>query len=356
MSYFRSVLVTLCIGVVLAGCNRNGLQPALGESDQVTIVADSTDFETYADVFENALTAPFFTPQPESWFSIERVGVGALPGRKNQRNILIVAPIDAQNAAGELMRAALDAQVQHLVREGREHIFVKRDLWYSDQVVVFVTAANAGALREAVMEAGPRLHHYFKNAWDEREMRRLFTLGRLENLESRLLKKHAWSIGIIKGWKVGKDSTELRSVLLRRQDPANTERWVLVHWIDSADTRLLTNAFAYATRNRLTQILYRTFDDRTHVRIDSVNHLQFDEVEFNGRFAIRMQGLWQMADYSMGGPFVSYLFYDEAQKRMYFLDGSVFAPAYEKKKLIQDVDVMMHTLTTRAPGSTATPS
>jgi hypothetical protein len=352
MSHVRFVLLALML-LLLGGCDRTGLDTAMGESDVITIVADSADYDAVSEVFENAFTRPVFTPQPESWFQLTRIGVADLLNRKNLRNLLIMAPIDAQNAAGELMRAALSAEVQALVREGREHIFVKRDLWYRDQTVVFVTGADVDALRDAVLQAAPELHHYFKSAWDEREKRRLLSLGREEELEERYKKDYGWSIGIIKGWFVGKDSSELKSVLLRRQHPAGTERWVLVHWIDSADTRLLTSTFALETRNRLTQSLYRTFDDSTYVRVDEINHLQFDQVDFNGRFAIRMQGLWQMADYSMGGPFVSYLFYEESQKRLYFIDGSVFAPAYEKRKLVQDVDVMLHTLTFAPP---ATPS
>lgn len=352
MSRVRFLLLALPL-LLLAGCDRSGMDMAMGENDVITIVADSADFDAVSDVFENAFTRPVFTPQPESWFQLTRIGVADLLNRKNLRNLLIMAPIDAQNAAGELMRAALAPEVQALVREGREHIFVKKDLWYRDQTVVFVTGADDDALRDAVMQAAPELHHYFKSAWDERERRRLLSLGREEEWEERFTKDYGWSIGIIKGWFVGKDSSEMQSVLLRRQHPAGTERWVLVHWIDSAETRLLTNAFALETRNRLTKILYRTFDDSTWARVDEVNHLQFDEVDFNGRFAIRMQGLWQMEDYSMGGPFVSYLFYEEAQKRLYFIDGSVFAPAYEKRKLVQDVDVMLHTLTVAAP---ATPS
>lgn len=352
MSHVRFVLLALTL-LLLGGCDRTGMDTAMGESDVITIVADSADYDAVSDVFENAFSRPVFTPQPESWFQLTRIGVADLLNRKNLRNLLIMAPIDAKNAAGKLMRAALSPEVQALVREGREHIFVKRDLWYRDQTVVFVTGADEDALRDAVLHAAPELHHYFKSAWDEREKRRLLSLGREEELEERYKKDYGWSIGIIKGWFVGKDSSELKSVLLRRQHPAGTERWVLVHWIDSADTRLLTSTFALETRNRLTQSLYRTFDDSTYVRVDEINHLQFDQVDFNGRFAIRMQGLWQMADYSMGGPFVSYLFYEESQKRLYFIDGSVFAPAYEKRKLVQDVDVMLHTLTFAPP---ATPS
>jgi hypothetical protein len=59
------------------------------------------------------------------------------------------------------------------------------------------------------------------------------------------------------------------------------------------------------------------------------------------------QGLWRMDDKSMGGPFINYTFYDEASKRIYMLDGSIYAPKYYKKRLIQQVDVLLQSFMTK---------
>ncbi|WP_143714117.1 DUF4837 family protein, partial [Candidatus Kryptonium thompsonii] len=42
----------------------------------------------------------------------------------------------------------------------------------------------------------------------------------------------------------------------------------------------------------------------------------------------------------------SYVFYDSTQKRISFLDGSIFAPRYEKKNLIFQIDAILHTFQT----------
>ncbi|MBN1448606.1 MAG: DUF4837 family protein [Bacteroidetes bacterium] len=336
--------------LLLLSCGIETREEALGENDVITVIADSADYAELEDVIENAFTRPIFTPQPESWFRLRRHNLGDLLDHKRERNILIVAPLDAENRMGDYMRAALDSTVKDLVRAGEQHVFVKRDLWYRGQTVVHLTARSMSELRDFMAANAEKLEYYFKQAWDERERARLWSLPREEDIEDRLMEEYGFSLAVIRGWFVGKDSAEISSVLLRRQAPAETERWMLVHWLDTTDTGLLTNSFAYEMRNRLTEILYRTFDDSAWVVIDSLNHLQFDEVRFQDRFAIRMKGLWRMSDFSMGGPFISYLFYDEQHERIYFLDGSVFAPRYEKKKLLQDVDVMMQTFHTRPPG------
>jgi len=343
------VLLSACLtALLLASCGVDTKEQALGEHDVITVVADSADYDALSDVIENAFTEPFFTPQPETWFRLRRLDLGELLDNKRRRNILIVAPLNAENRMGDYMRSALDSTVKELVRAGEQHVFVKQDLWYKGQTVVHLTARNMQELRDFMVANADQLEYYFKKSWDDREKERLWTLPRENDIEQQLMDDHGFSLAVIRGWFVAKDSAEISSVLLRRQAPAETERWLLVHWIDTTDTGLLTNDFAFETRNRLTETLFRTFDDSAWVVIDSLHHLQFDEVRFQDRFAVRMKGLWRMNDYSMGGPFVSYLFYDEQQERIYFLDGSVFAPKYEKKKLMQDVDVMMQTFYTRA--------
>lgn len=339
------VLATLML-LGTASCGLQTKNEALGENDFITIIADSSDYDALGDVIENAFGQPFFTPQPETWFTWQRFDLADLLDHKRDRNILIVAPLDAEGRMGEYMRTALDSSVRTLVREGKEHVFVKKDLWYRGQTVVHLTGKTMEDLRDFMASNAQQLEYYFKQAWDERELAHLRSLPRETEIEQRLLDEHGFTFTLIKSWFVAKDSSEINTVLLRRQAPKETERWLMVHWLDTTNTALLTSDFALATRNRLTEILYRTYDDSAWVVVDTTHYLQFDEVNFQDRFAIRMKGLWRMSDYSMGGPFVSYLFYDEQQRRIYFVEGSIFAPRYEKKKLIQDIDMIIKSMRT----------
>jgi hypothetical protein len=339
-----SSLAVICLSMVLfAACGLESKDTALGDYDVITIVCDSADYAVLEDVIENAFAQPFFTPQPERWFRLQHISLGELLNRKRERNIVILSALDANHSVGEYMRSALDSTVRGMVERGEEHVFVQKDTWYRGQTVMHLTAGTRKALENFMLANARQLEYYFKNAWDDFERRRMLNLTRMQTVEEELRDTHGFSLAIIADWFVAKDSSEIGAVLLRRQLPVDSERWVLVHWLNTDDTGLLTNDNAYHIRNRLTEALYRTYDDSAFVLVDSTHYLQFDEVNFQGRFAIRMKGLWRMSDYSMGGPFISYLFHDEQQRRIYFLDGSVFAPKYEKKKLLQDVDVMIST-------------
>ena len=58
------------------------------------------------------------------------------------------------------------------------------------------------------------------------------------------------------------------------------------------------------------------------------------------------QGLWELNIKGMGGPFVNYFFYDEKTQRIYMIDGSVYAPKYYKRNLIQQMDVTLQSFRT----------
>ena len=45
----------------------------------------------------------------------------------------------------------------------------------------------------------------------------------------------------------------------------------------------------------------------------------------------------------MGGPFLTYTFYDQESGRVYMIDGMVFAPGYEKREFLRQVEVIAHT-------------
>ena len=95
----------------------------------------------------------------------------------------------------------------------------------------------------------------------------------------------------------------------------------------------------------MTKKYYQTVYDSGYVVI-AKDYYTTSEVNFNGRYAILTQGLWDLNIKGMGGPFVNYTFYDEKTHRIYMLDGSVYAPRYYKRNLIQQMDVTLQSFMT----------
>jgi len=77
--------------------------------------------------------------------------------------------------------------------------------------------------------------------------------------------------------------------------------------------------------------------------IQYVDHLfKIEPAEFNNQGAWKITGLWESIEEAQGGPFISYLFYDEATDRTYFIHLMIFHPGKDKYMLLRQVDIVAH--------------
>ena len=60
-----------------------------------------------------------------------------------------------------------------------------------------------------------------------------------------------------------------------------------------------------------------------------------------------------LIEYGAGGPFVNYSFYDETTRRIYMIDGMVFAPGFEKREFLRHVEIIARTFRLKSDGVNA---
>lgn len=64
----------------------------------------------------------------------------------------------------------------------------------------------------------------------------------------------------------------------------------------------------------------------------------YEELEFDGHFALEVRGLWKMENDFMGGPFYSLTMVDEAEGRLLTIEGYAYAPYFDKRPYIREVE------------------
>lgn len=339
------VVALIAIQILSTGCGENKKR-AIGNEDDIYIVADSVE---YAEI-EGALLTVFgkiiYTPQSESMFNLIRKNYSELEKVKKYKNVIIAAPINSGSLTSKYINSVLNKDVIKLIEEDSTTIINKKELWSKDQLVMFLTASSIEKLSQTILNNNEDLVYYFQKASDTRLKRSLYNPTYEDKLvEAKLLKDYNWLIYVQTDFKLALDKPEDNFVWLRRSPGTDMERWVFIHWIEDSSPALLNADSINAIRNRMTQKYYRTSNDSAFVEINN-EYRTSKEVNFNGKYAIMTQGLWNMSDGSMGGPFLSYTFYDESSKRLYMVDGSIYAPKYYKKLLIQQVDVILKSFLT----------
>ncbi len=342
--FSKIVLISLFAALLFSACSMK--KKATGISDLIYVVADSSEYYELEPELIQIFGKVIYTPQPENLFNLKRISVSNLEKYKDRKNVLIIAPLNSESHTSEYLNKILGEEVKKLVADSNRFAVIKRDLWAREQVVMYLFSPTMEELKKNILSDADNLLYQFQHISDERLFSKLYyPKYEKKDIEAKLLKEYGWVIYVQPDFWLAKDAPEDNFVWLRRAPGSDMERWIFIHWIDDASPAFLDPDSVAAERNRITEKFYRTSDDSSCVEIAD-EYLNTSEVNFEGRYSIMTQGLWRMKDKSMGGPFVNYTFYDEPSKRIYMLDGSIYAPKYYKKKLIQQVDVMLHSFKT----------
>lgn len=341
---YLPVLIVISL-LISFGCD--GKKPAVGEEDEIIVVADSVEFEELKPALETAVEVIINTPLPEKLFNIKRVSVNNFDKYRKRKNIILAAPLNSGSYTSEYIKAIIDSTVEEEVRNDNDLIVRKNDLWAKNQLVMILTSPSMQELEYKILNEKDNILYSFQKISDKRLFESLYKAQyERKEIQGMLLREYGWVIYVQADFKLAKNVPEDNFVWLRRSPGSDMERWIFVHWIENASPEYLNEDSIKAIRNRITKIHYRTSDDTSYVVI-AENYLTSSEVNFNDRYAIFTQGLWDLNIKGMGGPFVNYTFFDEDSNRLYMLDGSVFAPKYYKRTLIQQMDVTLQSFYTK---------
>jgi hypothetical protein len=336
--WIRLVLAGLPVLLLLASSCSLPKVPATGQDDQISVFADDTTWSALEPAIRFVFEDTVFTPVPETWFKVDRVPYTDWDLHETEKNRIVIGTLDGTGPVSRFIQAALDSTVRTLVSEGREFYFARYDSKAQGQLLMFLVAPTARDLNDQMRAKAPDLEYYFRNQWLKREIARIQEQSSYnkEDIARSLLRRNGWTMTIEHDYVIARDTSQARFFWMRRANPSDLERWIFVAWWDSASPSSLTDQWAWASRDSITKKWLRTVDNDAYVEIAPYNQ-SVETVNFLKRYAIQVRGNWRFSDKSGGGPFVNYTFYDEGTRRIYMLDGSIFAPRVAKKKLIMQV-------------------
>lgn len=338
------VLITSLL-FFITSCDTSN-KPAKGLEDEIYVVADSVEYEDLRTALESTFEKVIYTPQPEKLFNLKCVSPDEIEKYKSKKNIIIAAPLNSESGTSKFIKSIIDTSIKSSILSNQMSEVIKYDLWAANQLVILLAAPNMQELEFSILKNSDNLLYAFQKISDERLYGSLYN-SRYErkDIEGKLLKEYGWIIYVQADFSLAANKPESNFVWLRRSPNSDMERWIFIHWIDNTNVEYLNADSIRMIRNAITQKYYQTSDNQSYVVI-AEEHLTTKEVNFKGRYALLTQGLWELNTKGMGGPFISYTFFDEKTKRLYMVDGSIYAPKYSKRNLMQQVDVILQSFMT----------
>ena len=360
-----ALLVPLVAFGVLA-CEGDYRPEAVGPEGEVTIVMDSTSWK--GDLGEALRTSigPYIEtlPTPERYFDLRQLDLTderTYDTIKQRKNVIFVAPLSDSTNEANFLRRRFSDDARQAVLDGSPAVIARPNLWRRNQRVFFITAATSDALTEALQSRGEEVRQTFKQITLDRMKEEMFEKARQFNLEDTLMQRHDFAVNVQHDYQIAIDSTtEDTGFIWMRRVLADSRRELFFYYIDNASASQITPEWVYATRDSLTR-RYLQGNMGGFVKIDQRRPLNTEQVSFMDRYAYETRGLWYMVqpipqdDGSTelmaaggGGPFLTYTFYDQATDRIYLIDGSVFAPRYDKRPFLRQMEVIARTFRTEA--------
>lgn len=348
--------VLICCATLLGGgCKGDYRRVATGADGEITVIIDGAQWQgPVGAAIREKLGASIRTlPAPEPAFDLRAADLEAgFETMREHKNVLIAAVLTDSSTEAQFIRARLPEDAEQAMGTENGMLVVRPDLWARSQMVVYAVAATSDVLARMIQQRGDELRAIFDEITRKRLAAEMFRTARQVAVEGGLLDRHGFAVNVQHDYFLAADTTGF--VWLRRVMP-DTWRSFFVHYVPGAPAGELTAEWIHTTRDSLTRV-HLQGNLGGYVAIDTRRPMEMRTLTFLGHQAVELRGLWHMVGvhedgttYSagMGGPFLTYAFYDPASDRTYLLDGMVFAPNFEKREFLRQMEAIAYTFRTQ---------
>ncbi len=233
--------------------------------------------------------------------------------------------------------------VLYVMKDTLDLAHIKTDLYATPQKIGVIKGRNNQELMENIEAKAAEMIQTFKAVEiDEKQKRFLKSL----NKEGVFEKNFGISIDIPSVYKVGRQEDNF--VWLDRQIPKGTANIVAYSMpadYFKSDSTLVRDIVSM--RDSIGKSYIPGPDNPgkiTHMRTEPAFAPHVFATEVAGKKAVEVRGLWDIKNYPMAGPFLTYIINDKEHNRKMVVEGFVFAPAAEKRDDMFELEAILKTI------------
>ena len=333
----RTLRTIVVVTAVLIAGSCSYKPPSTGLENEIVVIASFEDRRFVEPLIDSVFGRVVYTPEAERFFDVVYVDPERFEEYKVRTNVVIAALFSVMDTTADvLVRKILPDNQVDMIRQGEQNIFAKRDFLARDQVFAVLAANSDKELAEAVRVKGRWLFDQFDSGFLERQAEHIYKRMEQKELADDLWQKYGWQMRIQHDYVIIKEQPERNFIWFGRSFPY---RWLSVQWVDHPITKEVDDQMAID--------LIHDYPSTYYKRVNFTRYYeQIGETTFNGRRAWRAEGLWEHKKDVKGGPYVSYIFYDEKTDRIYHINYLIYHPSGRKMLSLRQMDIMSRTFTT----------
>lgn len=226
---------------------------------------------------------------------------------------------------------------------------VERNVWAQRQAVIRLKAASKKELGEALIENMDDIVEVLNKAEANRIAKRHKDLGS-EKLNKKIEALTGIRLYTMKDAFLAKEDSNavwLRVERSKREggfDHQISQGLLLLKTPYKSMEQLNDYAIYNLLDSALQDVVSGPVDD-SYMKIDEINmDVKFDKVNYRGKYALEMSGLWRMHGYMMGGPWYALHIVDDQNNELISAFGYVYSPQFSKREYRREVEAAINSI------------
>ena len=324
LSGLFTLLFTLSL--IFSGCGDDGIQlkPSIsGKAGEILIVTNKGNWETEpGTLLRDILAADYpLLPQREPSFTLITVPDNAFTNIFQIHRNIIILSINEQKYPEPKFQ-------------------IQEDVWSAPQTVITITAPTQESATKLIEEKREAIFNTFEQSERNRVIR---SSKRYEEkpLRSLVADQFGGSPYFPNGYSLKKRTEDFIWI---SYETTYINQGLFVYKIPVKDSTTMTLEGLIAARNEVLEKNVPGMLEGSYMTTSMVKEKepQLKWVKYKNRNFGELRGLWEVQNDYMGGPFVQHAFYDKSGKNIIVLEGFVYAPRYDKRNYLRQVESIIY--------------
>ena len=310
---------------------------ALGADNEIRVICSEVDKVKIRNYLSMIFTDTIYTPEPEPYYNLKFSSPENYKKLKDQSQIVIAALDRNPNNTGYILMKKILSEEKFNYTEKIDPIILSENIYAKKQLFMIINAKNEDTLISVINKKKNYIREQFHRQFVDRQTRYLFGDDRNKKLEDSLYHTFGWSLKIPWGWEIIKISPDSNFVWMGKEMPF---QWIGISW---------KKGYLFKDNISAGEFIW-SWPQENYGSIQ-LNDYKFDlkESTSNTYKGWRAKGIWETIDIieSKGGPFCSYLFYDEKSDKSYHINFLTHHPGEDKSIFMRQLDLIAKSFTVK---------
>ena len=352
----KDLLAVVLISLLFIRCSllddKSFLPLATGASGEIILVMDSTKWAgALGDEVKKTFKAPFpGLIQDEPVFNLVYVDPDKLNSvLRNSKNLVFVNTLDGNSRGDLILRNYFTQESQEKIKaDSNLYMSKQNDLFARGQAVMHLFQLNSDILIDHIAANRDKIQQYFVDVEKVRFRKALYKAPREKGIENQLLRNHQCFIQVPYGYEIGIESDH--SIWIRLMDN-KVDKNLFIAYKDYTEQKAFNRQDIITFRNKAWKKFLLGKDSLSYIVTEPLVPIDSISLKLRNKFTVEVRGAWKLKNNSMGGPFLGYIFVDEALGRLYYVEGFVYSPGKKKRNTLRELETILGTFETQSEHS-----